>query len=100
MTASRVLLDWRRLELEVNGHAFVGKAGLRDPEAPCEMFEPGEPASRGGCDTDGHYLCDECVFIALRELRRRRDQCEMCGAELVHGPWPGRELDFCSKCQS
>lgn len=33
----------------------------RDPDFPCPSreFEPGEPA--GDCDTDGHYMCAECV---------------------------------------
>jgi hypothetical protein len=35
-----------------------GVKGIRDSDAPCEVFDPG-PAS-GGCQTDGHYLCIEC----------------------------------------
>ena len=37
----------------------VGTPGLRDRDAPCDGFEPGTP--NGDCDTDGHYLCDECI---------------------------------------
>lgn len=37
----------------------IGAPGLRDRDAPCFDFEPGAPA--GDCETDGHYLCDECV---------------------------------------
>ncbi len=42
----------------------LGARGVRDPDAPCTAFEPGEPA--GDCQTDGHYLCDECVHRAAR----------------------------------
>lgn len=46
------------------GVAF-GADGVRDPDAPCESFRSGAPGSRigriGRCETDGHYLCDECV---------------------------------------
>lgn len=34
--------------------------GVRDPEAPCEEFAPGEPDTGSKCDTDGHYLCMKC----------------------------------------
>jgi hypothetical protein len=46
----------------------VGDPGVRDPDAPCAEFEPGEPAGR--CDTDGHYMCRECVHGHF---------CETCG---------------------
>ena len=36
----------------------VGTPGLRDRDAPCFAFEPGQPS--GDCETDGHYLCHEC----------------------------------------
>jgi hypothetical protein len=38
-----------------------GRAGVRDPENPCEGFVPGEPERGGGCDGDGHYMCRECT---------------------------------------
>jgi len=43
----------------------------RDPEAPCpsRAFEPGEPA--GDCDTDGHYMCAECVHCRPGVLEER-----------------------------
>lgn len=31
--------------------------GVRDVDAPCEYYEPGEPGAGGGCHSDGHYLC-------------------------------------------
>lgn len=42
----------------------------RDHDAPCpsRAFEPGAPD--GDCDTDGHYMCAECVYanpVALAE---------------------------------
>jgi hypothetical protein len=46
----------------------VGDPGVRDPDAPCTEFEPGEPAGR--CETDGHYMCRECVHGRF---------CETCG---------------------
>lgn len=37
-----------------------GTAGVRDVDAPCSGFTPGEPLG-SECRTDGHYLCRECV---------------------------------------
>jgi hypothetical protein len=80
---------WRALVWEINGNRpFDGTPGIRDVDAPCDAFEPaGEPFEQakgeGSCDTDGHYICSECVHISLRVLRARRDQCEDCGAPLV-----------------
>lgn len=43
----------------------TGIPGMRDPEAPCTGYAPrkrvlGDYAST--CETDGHYLCKECLF--------------------------------------
>lgn len=54
------LQQWAFLEAELNGRAIVGQPGGRDPEYPCAMFEPGTPAG-SDCNTDGHYMCRECV---------------------------------------
>lgn len=35
--------------------------GVRDPEHPCTSFVLGEPEPVATCETDGHYICDECV---------------------------------------
>lgn len=60
---------WQQLYAEVNtGVVFDGTPGVRDVLAPCDAFQPGKPS--GGCSTDGHYLCDECV---------ERATCEGCG---------------------
>ncbi len=77
-----VPIPWRALISEVNGGRIPdGEPGVRDVDAPCDVFEPGE-SGHGPCETDGHYLCVECVHIDLATLRRRRDQCEDCGAKL------------------
>lgn len=43
----------------------VGAPGVRDPELPCDSFQPGGTAygktATGNCETDGHYLCGTCV---------------------------------------
>lgn len=40
----------------------VGDPGVRDPDAPCEHYEPGSPkGTPHDCDGDGHYLCERCV---------------------------------------
>lgn len=90
-----VPLSWRALVAEINGAPLLGTPGVRDFLAPCDAFNPGEPG-QGNCSTDGHYLCDECTEIALHVLRRRRDQCEQCGARLerVRGAWGDK--DACS----
>jgi len=38
----------------------VGTPGVRDPDARCRMYAPGQPTN-GGCFGDGHYLCCGCV---------------------------------------
>jgi len=65
----------RRRLIIAQGLGF-GAPGIRDPEAPCEAFAPGEPS--GDCLTDGHYLCDECRERATCEggCGRRPSQCE------------------------
>jgi hypothetical protein len=37
-----------------------GTPGLRDEDAPCTFFDPGETVPTNTCMTDGHYLCQEC----------------------------------------
>jgi len=37
----------------------IGAPGLRDRKNPCFEFLPGK--SCGDCETDGHYLCGECL---------------------------------------
>ena len=39
-----------------------GVPGYRDPDVPCSGYEPRrvEDGDWTDCETDGHYLCDEC----------------------------------------
>lgn len=54
---------------------FIGQAGVRDPDHPCEGFTPGEP--RGDCQTDGHYMCHECEHCQRCEACEQiEDRCE------------------------
>jgi hypothetical protein len=61
-------MAWRELVANVNDSTFFGQDGVRDPDAPCTAFHNGKPA--GLCETDGHYLCDECM---------ERASCSGCG---------------------
>jgi hypothetical protein len=44
----------------------VGIPGNRDPDIPCGSYEPIEwkTPAWNDCQTDGHYLCDECCHRA------------------------------------
>ena len=46
---------------------FVGQPALRDPDNPCEAFQPGKPIGFAECETDGHYLCWTCKHSAKRK---------------------------------
>ncbi len=93
---------WRALVSEINGGRIPdGEPGIRDVDAPCEAFKPyGKPWQNteefGHCETDGHYLCLECVEIDLRTFRRRRDLCEDCGAKLIRERREFGPEDVCS----
>ncbi len=41
----------------------AGTPGIRDVDHPCDVFEPGVPNGTGSCQSDGHYLCQECVHL-------------------------------------
>jgi len=45
----------------------------RDPDAPCpsRAFLPGEPS--GQCETDGHYMCAECVHASRSAIAERHE---------------------------
>lgn len=47
----------------------VGIPGNRDPSAPCTAFDPRPWLQNdwNDCQTDGHYLCDECAHRAPRK---------------------------------
>lgn len=79
---------WRSLVNEINGgRIHDGENGIRDVDAPCDAFMSAGVAfdiadGTDDCETDGHYLCSECVRISQETLRRRRDLCRDCGAPL------------------
>lgn len=74
-----------KVELAVLTEDGFGMSGIRDPSAPCEAFEPGTP--RGECETDGHYLCDEC---------KERNTCDTgCGRRKTQC-----ECRYCERCES
>lgn len=45
--------------------------GVRDDDAPCTGFKLGPCSGAGTCQTDGHYVCQECVHIDPRWLGDR-----------------------------
>lgn len=53
----------RKALLLASDNAF-GADGIRDPDAPCSAFVNGTPERGADCETDGHYLCDECKLRA------------------------------------
>lgn len=95
--------SWRALIEALNGpppRVPDGTPGVRDVDAPCEDYQPaGAPwkdaPGTGGCDTDGHYLCRECVHISEAALRWRRDECATCGTKLAESPALGEHCPAC-----
>lgn len=73
-------LAWRQLEAEVNGTTFFGQAGVRDPEHPCDAFDPVKGIDWLGlfitapgdasatCMSDGHYLCKGCSHLSAERI--------------------------------
>lgn len=55
---------WRRAIrfMKKNEIKPVGIPWQRDPENPCEFFEPFKksPNMWQDCETDGHYMCGRC----------------------------------------
>lgn len=47
---------------KTNNMKPVGIPHQRDPDAPCEFYEPTRrtPNLWQDCETDGHYLCNKC----------------------------------------
>ena len=57
--------DWQDLYLAVNGlPGRFGAAGVRDPDYPCELFDGKTYDGRDDCNSDGHYMCDECSHLS------------------------------------
>ncbi len=79
--------------LNLAPHPPDGTPGIRDWQAPCDVYEPIEipmdADGYGDCETDGHFLCAEgtsvCALISRQALRRRRDICEEHGVKLIGG---------------
>lgn len=88
--------QWAILEAQVNGRAIVGMAGVRDPDAPCDAFDPlpeGEhPTGEGGCMSDGHYMCAECRLFSKRSETWPKVSCPTCRER-------GRVVEFCETCE-
>jgi hypothetical protein len=74
---------WAAMVAELNGRTFVGMPGVRDPDHPCEEYQPTEDADflgvwltapgDGACDSDGHYLCGGCRNLSENGLLERSD---------------------------
>lgn len=47
------------------GRMRDGLDGVRDVDAPCVAFRNGTP--RGECESDGHYICQECEHLSKRK---------------------------------
>lgn len=73
-------LEKKRVRLAQVTREGFGVTGIRDPEHPCTAFVEGVPDRGGDCETDGHYVCDECT---------RRMTCEGCGHRPIHCECPG-----------
>lgn len=66
-------MAWLELEASVNGRTLFGQRGVRDPDNPCEGFEPVvgidwlgcqlTADGNGTCQSDGHYLCLGCEHL-------------------------------------
>lgn len=59
---------FRRMRL-ITPKMPLGVPHNRDPEHPCDAYEPRprELGDWGSCQTDGHYLCNECAHRAEPE---------------------------------
>lgn len=74
--------------------ARFGQAGVRDPDNPCDGFEPGEPGEEGGdCYTDGHY----CGPAPTDDYERGRDHERLDVIDFLQYP-PGRLPDHWKTC--
>lgn len=58
---------WRRIPGEK--HLPLGVPYNRDPEFPCDGYEPRKPelGDWRDCRGDGHYLCEQCVRLTVGE---------------------------------
>lgn len=66
------LATWEDLRRFVNGEPpllVFGAPGVRDPDHVCEAFNGKGYDGSGSCDSDGHYLCDECSHLSPKAPR-------------------------------
>ncbi len=49
---------------------YVGDNFLRDPDNPCDIYEEDEVSLGASCETDGHYLCNDCKHNEKRLDKR------------------------------
>ena len=83
LAAAEEAVDAARLRVFLaRGPTHVDR--IRDPNAPCESFRLGAPEPHATCQTDGHYVCDDCVSRAscARGCGKRPSQCE-CAEEAL-----------------
>lgn len=67
------------MELPFQPDPRFGAPGIRDPYAPCDLFDPVDRVRVLGvvqppwedCGTDGHYLCRECRHRTTPERMAR-----------------------------
>lgn len=74
---------WRELTARVNGETLFGVAGVRDPDYPCDAFDPVADIDwlgvritapgNGQCDADGHYLCRGCRELSQAQIDHWRE---------------------------
>ena len=55
----QLAIDARLVQLRAGR---LGAPGVRDPDSPCESYDPSERKLGvfADCETDGHYLCEGC----------------------------------------
>lgn len=75
-TAMTTALErWTWLVAELNGRVVFGMPRVRDPDHPCDQFEPGDPSVTNSCQGDGHYMCLECGLMLVCFCGNRHENC-------------------------
>lgn len=60
------LFFWKLTRITMGNHTIVGIPYQRDPENPCDVYEPFKYRGKlifHDCESDGHYLCRKCVHL-------------------------------------